>query len=198
MDLNEAFNSVKELAEKSDELRKQKEQATKELQERINKNYQEVVYPEMQRLLEMLKVTRKLGTKTPGDVYLHFTPLYEGGVEACDAYIRFNYDVPGICGTCFYTAGIHSVCTECHDIGAANALSSLDKCAELVKALRAVTAAYLEKCIPGFKELNEGLETSITALTALLKSSSVVEENEDGTVEIQLGGKTYIGHVKEA
>lgn len=198
MDLNEAFNSVKELAKKSDELHKQQAQVTEELQERINKNYQEVVYPEMQRLLEMLKVTRKLGTKTPYFVHLPFAPLFQGGVEACDAYIRFNYDVPGTCGTYQYVAGIHSVCTECRDIGAANALSSLDKCEKLISALRKVTAAYLEKCIPGFKEVNEGLEASITALTELLKSSSVVEENEDGTVEIQLGGKTYIGHVKEA
>lgn len=53
---------------------------------------------------------------------------------------------------------------------------------------------YLDKVIPVSEE---NVRTSIANVKNLLSDSHTVEEKEDGTVEIRLGGKTYIGTLKE-
>ncbi len=53
---------------------------------------------------------------------------------------------------------------------------------------------YLDNIIP---TENGGLRDSIARIKNLLSDSHTVEEKEDGTVEIKLGGKTYIGTLKE-
>ena len=53
---------------------------------------------------------------------------------------------------------------------------------------------YLDEVIPVSEE---NVRTSIANVKNLLSDSHTVEEKEDGTVEIRLGGKTYIGTLKE-
>ena len=53
---------------------------------------------------------------------------------------------------------------------------------------------YLDNVIPVSEEK---VRTSIASIKALLSDSHTVEEKEDGTVEIKLGGKVYIGTLKE-
>lgn len=53
---------------------------------------------------------------------------------------------------------------------------------------------YLEEVIP---MENTKIRESIKNVKDLLSDSHTVEEKEDGTVEIRLGGKTYIGTLKE-
>lgn len=53
---------------------------------------------------------------------------------------------------------------------------------------------YLDEVIPVSEEK---VRTSIENVKSLLSDSHTVEEKEDGTVEIRLGGKTYIGTLKE-
>ena len=53
---------------------------------------------------------------------------------------------------------------------------------------------YLDEVIPVSEE---NVRTSIENVKNLLSDSHTVEEKEDGTVEIRLGGKTYVGTLKE-
>lgn len=53
---------------------------------------------------------------------------------------------------------------------------------------------YLEEVIPVSEK---DVRTSIANVKNLLSDSHTVEEKEDGSVEIRLGGKTYIGTLKE-
>ena len=53
---------------------------------------------------------------------------------------------------------------------------------------------YLNEVIPVFEEK---MRASIENIKSLLSDSHTVEEKEDGTVEIRLGGKTYVGTLKE-
>ena len=48
------------------------------------------------------------------------------------------------------------------------------------------------------KTENESLSESIRKLSEKLNETSTVTENEDGSVEIHIGGKTYVGTTKEA
>ena len=53
---------------------------------------------------------------------------------------------------------------------------------------------YLNEVIPVSEEK---MRASIENVKNLLSDSHTVEEKEDGTVEIRLGGKTYVGTLKE-
>ena len=53
---------------------------------------------------------------------------------------------------------------------------------------------YLNEVIPVSEEK---MRASIENVKSLLSDSHTVEEKEDGTVEIRLGGKTYVGTLKE-
>lgn len=53
---------------------------------------------------------------------------------------------------------------------------------------------YLDEVIPVSEK---DVRTSIANVKNLLSDSHTVEEKEDGTVEIRLGGKTYVGTLKE-
>lgn len=53
---------------------------------------------------------------------------------------------------------------------------------------------YLTEVIPVSEE---NMRKSIENVKSLLSDSHTVEEKEDGTVEIRLGGKTYVGTLKE-
>ena len=57
-----------------------------------------------------------------------------------------------------------------------------------------VAQFYLDNIIP---TESGALRDSIANIKALLTDSHTVEEKEDGTVEIKLGGKVYIGTLKE-
>ncbi len=57
-----------------------------------------------------------------------------------------------------------------------------------------VAQFYLDNIIP---TESGALRDSIANVKALLTDSHTVEEKEDGTVEIKLGGKVYIGTLKE-
>ena len=46
-------------------------------------------------------------------------------------------------------------------------------------------------------EKNAELALQLDSLKEALSTSSVVKEKEDGSIEIHLNGKTYIGTVKE-
>ena len=59
-------------------------------------------------------------------------------------------------------------------------------------------AIWFERFLEEIDQCNESLKASVEALKNELNGSSAIEEKEDGSVEIKINGKTYIGTVKEA
>lgn len=77
-------------------------------------------------------------------------------------------------------------------------LGTEEKASELLSMIYSYYAkvfqSYLDTIIP---EKEETLRNSISRIKSILSDSHTVEEEEDGTVKIRLGGKTYIGTLLE-
>lgn len=79
----------------------------------------------------------------------------------------------------------------------ADILSTEDKASNLLAEIDEVYCNLFTKVLQKVKEDNEELSKQLETLTSCLSNSSVMEEKEDGSIEIHLNGKTYIGTVKE-
>ena len=79
----------------------------------------------------------------------------------------------------------------------AEILSTEDKADALLSEICELYAKLFEEVLKVVNGKNEELEKQLTSLTDCLQSSSVVKEEEDGTIEIHLNGKTYKGTVVE-
>jgi hypothetical protein len=66
-----------------------------------------------------------------------------------------------------------------------------------IDALAGAYCEVFEKFRVAIGEKNQNLADSIQKLEEVLKVSSAPKENEDGTVEFHINGKTYVGTVKE-
>lgn len=75
---------------------------------------------------------------------------------------------------------------------------SVDACNSFIKQLNADYSIILESAINQYETENPALAETLQNLTERIRNSSCVEEKEDGSIEIQINGKTYIGTIKEA
>ena len=79
----------------------------------------------------------------------------------------------------------------------ADILSTEDKANALLSEICEVYAKLFTKVLEQIYEDNITLSGQLTSLEEYLDNSSVVKEEEDGTIEIHLNGKTYKGTVVE-
>lgn len=75
---------------------------------------------------------------------------------------------------------------------------SVDACNSFIKQLNADYSLLIESAIKQYETENPILAETLQNLTEKIKNSSCVEQKEDGSIEITINGKTYIGTVKEA
>lgn len=79
----------------------------------------------------------------------------------------------------------------------ADILSTEDRTNALLAEISELYAKLFTEILKKVDEDNEVLSGQLTSLTEYLNNSSVVKEEEDGTIEIHLNGKTYRGTVVE-
>lgn len=75
--------------------------------------------------------------------------------------------------------------------------ASVDSCNAFIKRLNEAYAVILSKAIEKFETENPSLAETLRDLTEKVSKASCMEEKENGTVEIRLGGKTYTAVLKE-
>ena len=197
MDLNEAFEKVKVQVQKNTELKQEKDNAVSKLEDIIDANCREILLPEMNNLLQILLLVNGALEQKPAKITHEYyvdernirTVIQAGFVEV--DYVSGNQWADIHYGNCCKTTG-------CRNTNAAAILSSVERTENLIEELRVQTAKYLEACLPMFDSENAELAKSVTELKGWLEQGGSVQRNEDGTVEISIGGKTYIGTVKEA
>ena len=74
---------------------------------------------------------------------------------------------------------------------------SVDACNSFIEQLNADYSLIIESAINQYETENPKLAETLQNLTERIRNSSFVEQKEDGSIEIQINGKTYIGTVKE-
>ena len=78
-----------------------------------------------------------------------------------------------------------------------NWFGTVERCQELVEILAKAYADLFSAYEKHFEQSNASYAEAIKDLKEKLESFHAIKTKEDGTVEIQLGGKTYIGTLKE-
>lgn len=199
MELSEVFDKVKVQAQKTAELRAQNAAAKEQLSKVIDDNCREILLPEMANLLQILELTDTLHDAPDEISRLLEIEGQKVYVKACSRYTEIKYyDKYNNFNSCDIHYGMSCKSTGCTKLSAATFLSSVERTRSIISELRITVAEYLEKSIPAFEAENKELAESISELQSWLKTSDTVQQNDDGTVEFKIGGKTYIGTVKEA
>lgn len=212
MDINSVFDELKKAAEKNNNLYIEIANKTKEVAYKVAKNYNEIVQPvetELARLLKSIRDTARfikpapmdgdkeelfLGPEVDSDEISLFIRTSTRGVFVAYSAKSCEY---GELWTSVHNAKEYSI-TNAKLALFAPWLASEEKANELVELIKKAYIPLLEWHKKQFEEIGSDLSSTVEHLQKVLDGSHTVEEKEDGTVEIQLGGKTYIGKVKEA
>ena len=202
MNINEIIKTSESLLSENKELEDKKLRMQKELLEKVKKNYEKIFMPAIDELLTLdtrlaraTEFPRQLITEEPlYRIYSNFT-----GNFASDFYIvnranqhDFN-DYKNILHRKYPDRDFpidYKLFLLKEFISENSTLSHLDKIKDSFAGRFATYAGVL-------REKNEKLSAQIEAIAEQLKESSAIEEKSDGTIEITLNGKTYIGTVKE-
>lgn len=211
MDINSVFDELKKAAEKNNNLYIEIANKTKEVAYKVAKNYNEIVQPvetELARLLKSIRDTARFTECPPidgatQDLFLG-PEVDEDKLRLClkTTYrgvhvIYVSHDGDGELWTSIHNAKEYSTSNTTLALFAPW-LASEEKANELVELIKKAYIPLLEWHKKKFEEIGSDLSSTVEHLQKVLDGSHTVEEKEDGTVEIQLGGKTYIGRVKEA
>ena len=84
-----------------------------------------------------------------------------------------------------------------YDFNLRNVFITEDKALALVESIKDQYVIVLNKWADYLKDSNEQYAKAIEDLKDMLSSAHAVETKEDGTVEIMLGGKKYVGRIAE-
>lgn len=209
MDVNSVFDELKKAAEKNNNLYIEVANKTKEVAYKVAKNYNEIVQPvetELARLLKDIRDTARF-TECPQSTN---QDLFLGPeVDEDKLELRLETTYRGVHVVYVSKGGYAELWTAIHsakEYSISNTtialfapwLASEEKANELVELIKKAYIPLLEWHKQKFEEIGSDLSSIVEHLQKVLDGSHTVEEKEDGTVEIQLGGKTYIGKVKEA
>lgn len=211
MDINELKSKVLEQAQESAQLAQTKKELEKQIINTIAKNFKEIVKPFMVDMNKLIKsisdmsntsvsygvgdntVKLFLGENVP-DCYYFRLIKYWGGI-----YTNFGRKSDSYCNR--WDTDLLTLDDDCWSYEYLLKLSywflTEEKSQEFVEIVKDHYADMLEKYSVLVKDKNEQLSQSIKELTEELKRASTVENKEDGTVEIHLGGKTYRATLKE-
>lgn len=75
--------------------------------------------------------------------------------------------------------------------------SSVESCNAFIEELNADYISILCRAVADYEKENPELTEYLQYLAEKLKTSSCIEKREDGSIEITLNGKTYVGKLKE-
>lgn len=208
MDLKELESTVLKQATKTKELRVEEDRLKDEICKTIENNLREIVIPcvvQMNKFLEKLRdltssmpereernVTIPLGEVDENyDFRLHVSYRYGVNLE----YHRYGYRSWD--KYLEYGDSLNEVCKYRSHYSLRNVFINEEESMKIVDLIQQQYADILGVWAEHTKSRNEELSKSIATMQDILSKAHCVSHNEDGTVEIHLGGKTYKATLKE-
>lgn len=187
MDLKELTNTLKEKIALKELLTSELKDYEQTFANILQKNYKTLYVPKYAELRDMDDLLRKelkmnfiSGDWTNGDIA--FVPAH----FASSGLFHHGHRVTDILNPADYVHDFEDI------------FSSEDS---TIKFIDKMTALFCERFKKYEKELdkqNSSLREALATILDKLSNASAVDEKPDGTIEITLNGKTYIGTVKEA
>lgn len=211
-DLNEIISKVKDSVAKNVAMEEDYESKAIVLRDKCIGNYKNIVESGLEMCHNLAKdLAYKYGiwfASEGQEGSEHFTAKYYGngseGYYLCISVrskdYRYDYRPH------YYTnhvsladsiKGIHNPNYKDKIVSFSSILATEDKAEALLSEIYKVYADFFTKALKQVEGENEKLSSQLKTLTDYLSDSHTIEEKEDGTVEIRLGGKTYIGTLKE-
>lgn len=206
MDLNELKKEVLTMAEKSKELKDERANLKSEICKIARKNAEEIVIPYIKEMKNFMEKIKNMADGTPAYSDKKFyLPISSAGYELRIRSSSYGVDVFFTCtGDCPWNKLINyggdwaSLCNGDRLFHFSDWLLTEEKAQEFVEKIQEKYVDILEAWADCLEASNKSLAETVKRLSDMLKTSSTVEKHDDGTVEIHLGGRTYIGTVIEA
>lgn len=198
MDLNELKEKALALKEENVKLHSEIKAKKAELAEITKRNFKEIVLPYIQ---DMNKFIQELNLQ---DFRIEVKRLLDNSEfllsKECENYgvkLEFwEHRVYGIDCQLNYRDNYKKLSTE-HWANLEKFFSSVESCNAFIKELNADYISILCRAVADYEKENPKLTEYLQYLAEKLKTSSCIEKREDGSIEITINGKTYIGTVKE-
>ena len=204
MDINEIMGKVKDSVAKNVSMEETCENRAIELRDKCVDNYNRIVKEHFDMLHTLASdLCKKYGifyNVKEDNKSEHLLIKYYGDNHSCGFYIevkvgRYLYRPYYWCDNQVVKEDIRSI-HDCNNrkrvIAFSELFSTEDKANAFLAEVNEQYAKLFEEVIKVVDEKNAELALQLDSLKEALSTSSVVEEEEDGTIKIRLGGKTYI------
>lgn len=209
MDLNELKSQITAQADDVQAKRKEVRELRDKLTHTVSKNIDSVLKPWLEESNGLLDVLYKKAGSTPNfeeikDEVYHKSGTYSrvmvrASVWRMDVVIMDVVIYDGYSSSdSQYVCGGTNLSQSHLEVGAGVFLTEEDTQKFIDNYLIPDYIKVLEAWEQFLRRESASLADTIAKYKEQLSKAHTVQQNEDGTVEIQLGGKTYIGHVKEA
>ena len=194
--LGTLISNIKAETANVESLRKEKSVAEDNIRKAVDKNYKDIIKPVLQQYSDLLAIiAHALGdaNKMPSTEWACREYLSNGlQVNICSTYVGFKSHNDG--RTCEVGIGQSCKTDGCTSLYY-SCWASVDGAKKSLDELTDRFCIYLESCTTKLKDVSASLTAEVQKLKDILSASNTVQKNEDGTVEITLGGVHYVGTV---
>lgn len=202
MELNELKEKAILLKEENTKLRNEVNAKKVEFARIIRKNYVEIILPYMRSMNDFIannlnsRFAEKKERIIDDDQKIHTT--VEKRQTSCGITLLFKeWKTYGL-DVCLAYEESYKKLNADQWMPLAELFESVDACNSFIEQLNADYSIIIESAINQYETENPALAETLQNLTEKIKSSSFVEQKGDGSIEIIINGKTYVGTVKEA
>lgn len=197
MELNELKEKALLLKKENTKLHNEVNAKKDEFAQTIRNNFVEIVLPYMRSMNDFIKnlnirFNEKVESLLKNNQIALYKRLIKFGIQI--SYREWKIYGPDTYIT--YGESYKKLNTD-HWISLAEFFESVDTCNSFIEQLNADYSLIIESAIKQYETENPKLVDTLQNLTEKIKNSSCVEQKEDGSIEITINGKTYIGTVKE-
>lgn len=209
MDLKELESTVLKQATKTKELRLEEDKLKDEICKTIENNLREIVIPCVVQMNKFLEKLRNLTSSMPEEDEERNITIPLGNVDVSYEFklhvsyrygVNLRYQYHGYSSWNKYLEygdSLYTVCRCSSHYSLRNVFINEEESMKIVDLIQQQYADILGVWAEHTKSRNEELSKSIANMRDILSKAHCVSHNEDGTVEIQLGGKTYKATLKE-
>lgn len=209
LSLEELKANVMEQADKAKQLATERAEQKSKVCDIIRKNFETFILPFVKEMNLFVEQIRRKVNGSPSmnrDADLNI-PLGEGIPECYSLSLRTNeYGVHVEMtnhGSGYFSQYLDgrdfesNICRYQYHFYLRNIFLTEDKTLELLEKIKGRYVAILNTWATYLEKSNADYAKAIEDLKNILSASHAVETKEDGTVEIMLGGKKYVGHIAE-
>lgn len=208
LSLEELKTKVMDEADKAKQLSTERAEQKAKVCDIIRKNFETFILPyvkEMNLFMEQIRC-KACGSPSVCGADLNIS-LGEGIPECYSLCLRTNeYGVHvemTNCGSGYFSYYLdgrefeNTICRYQYHFHLRNIFLTEDKTLELLEKIKERYVVILNAWVTYLEKSNADYALAIKDLKDMLSASHAVETKEDGTVEIMLGGKKYVGRIAE-